>query len=98
MLHTMKYALSVVVGAAGLALAMTLAGCGGSKKMTATQTARYIERHVVTQGLGIHVKCRSGTYGWDYDCTLTGGAPKGSPQVRTYSYDVNDRKVTGFSG
>ena len=66
--------------------------------MTADQTARYIERHVVKQGVGIHVECRSGTDGWDYDCTVLGGPITGTIQENTYGYDVNDHEVTGFSG
>ena len=66
--------------------------------MTAQQTARYIERHVVKQGLGIRVKCRPGDEGWDYDCTLSGGPERGTITERTFGYDVNEREVTGFSG
>jgi hypothetical protein len=63
--------------------------------MTAEQTARYIERHVVRQGLGIRVTCRSGGDRWDYECTLTGRGFKGSTVDRTFGYDVNDDEVTG---
>ena len=86
----MKYALRLVAGAAVLALApVILMGCGASKKMTASQTALWIERHyapAITRAT-----CLRATY-WDYECTVQGAVPP-----RTAWYNVNTHQVTDAS-
>lgn len=65
--------------------------------MSASQTARWLEQNRVAHG--IHVKCRPGTQGWDYDCTISGrGVNRYGKQQRTFGYNVNSHEVTGFAG
>jgi hypothetical protein len=72
-------------------IALVATACGG-RKMSADETARWLEKNRVAPG--VHVKCVSGSEGWDYDCTLSG---PGSRQDRTYGYNVDDHRVTDFS-
>lgn len=71
------------------------AACGASHKMSAEQTARWLEKNQVAPGVA--VTCGPGRDGWDYECTLTGDGIRGSRSENTYGYDVNDHEVTGFS-
>ena len=75
--------------------ALTLAACGASRKMSASQTATWIEHHY---GGGLKAKCEQATY-WDYQCVLiTAGTPQRtshtSPGPRTAFFDVNSNRVT----
>ena len=70
--------------------ALALTACGGARKMTASQTALWIQQHAGTDGT--EARCEKGTY-WDYACTMRWRlvAPD------TVWVDVDDHKVTRSS-
>ena len=81
--HTAKVASATAVAI----LVVVAAGCGGSKKLTAAQTALWIEQHADTQA-----RCEQATY-WDYACHMTWRLVA----AQTLWVDVNDHKVTEAS-
>ncbi len=67
---------------------LALAACAGGRKMSASDTAKWLERY----DPNARVRCERATY-WDYACTFSDSrSPFG-----TSFYDVDDHQVTDSS-
>ncbi len=73
-------------------LVLALAACAGAKKLTASQTAEWIERHSPPNA---HVRCEPAEYVWDYRCSRTYGDKTDWMEVSFYNVDAH--KVTESS-
>jgi hypothetical protein len=67
---------------------LALAACAGGMKMSASETAKWLERH----DSNAQVRCERAT-SWDYACTFSDS----HTPFRTSFYDVNDHRVTDSS-
>lgn len=87
---------ALALGAIIVAVAMT--GCGSSK-LSANETAIWLEKHRVANG--VHMTCQPGKgrwSDWDYSCTASGDQLSGASSENTYGYNVDSKGVTAFSG